>query len=331
MGVSQSSDRDLALDLLKGLLVVAMVVYHTMNIFSTAGPEAFAYVRFVSGSFILVAGYAVAVFYETRFGARKAETSRRLMARGLKLFGVFTVLNALIFASGFGNPTKARLGLDGAVQSLGAIYVFGEPGLASFQILLPIAYFLMAAPLVLMFAPFARTTFAFALAIAFVYSVLGFQSVNLAFLLLGVIGVCVGLVFGRSISRAATSGIGISVAAIILCVAAMPWLDTNLMAYAVGVLALLRFTYDLLRRLDANSVTARALVVLGQYSLLSDIGQILILQLLFRAEGGQKGPLGFETATVSPFAVVLLVGCAALSYRRDRYSAIERSYRLMFS
>jgi hypothetical protein len=28
------------------------VVYHAMNIFSTAGPAEYAYVRFVSGSFI---------------------------------------------------------------------------------------------------------------------------------------------------------------------------------------------------------------------------------------------------------------------------------------
>jgi uncharacterized membrane protein len=59
--------RDVTLDLVKGVLVVIMVVYHAMNIFSTAGPHEYAYVRFVSGSFILMSGYIVARFHEAQF------------------------------------------------------------------------------------------------------------------------------------------------------------------------------------------------------------------------------------------------------------------------
>jgi fucose 4-O-acetylase-like acetyltransferase len=54
--------RDLTLDVVKGALVVLMVVCHAMNIFSIAGPDEYAYVRFVSGSFILMSCYIVARF-----------------------------------------------------------------------------------------------------------------------------------------------------------------------------------------------------------------------------------------------------------------------------
>lgn len=81
--------RDLTLDLVKGVLVVLMVVYHAMNIFSTAGPNEYAYVRFVSGSFVLMSGYIVARFHEARFKADWRGTSRRLVVRGLKLLMLF--------------------------------------------------------------------------------------------------------------------------------------------------------------------------------------------------------------------------------------------------
>src|SRR5207244_8569494 len=76
--------RDNALDFVKGALVVFMVVYHSMNILSTAGPEAFGYVRFVSSSFILLSGYIIARVYAGRFRMDRAGTSKRLITRGLK-------------------------------------------------------------------------------------------------------------------------------------------------------------------------------------------------------------------------------------------------------
>ena len=57
MGVEQNVSRNAPLDFVKGLLVIAMVVYHEMNYFSTAGPEGFGHVRFVTGSFIFISGY----------------------------------------------------------------------------------------------------------------------------------------------------------------------------------------------------------------------------------------------------------------------------------
>jgi hypothetical protein len=53
--------RDLALDLVKGALVVVRVVYHAVNVFSTAGPDEYACVRFVSGCFTLMSGYLTGI------------------------------------------------------------------------------------------------------------------------------------------------------------------------------------------------------------------------------------------------------------------------------
>lgn len=62
-----NSDRDVSLDFVKGILVIVMVIYHVMNYFSTAGPDSFGYVRFVTGSFIFVSGYIISTFYERKY------------------------------------------------------------------------------------------------------------------------------------------------------------------------------------------------------------------------------------------------------------------------
>ena len=146
--------------------MVVMVVYHAMNIFSTAGPDEYAYVRFVSGSFILMSGYIVARFDGPRFKADWRGTSRRLVARGLKLLILFTLLNLLINLTGIGNPDKVQLGIQRYMSTLFEVYVSGEPGYASFQILLPIAYLLVAAPALLMLGRLSKWLFVASFAMA---------------------------------------------------------------------------------------------------------------------------------------------------------------------
>ncbi len=165
--------RDLTLDLVKGALVVLMVVYHAMNIFSTAGPHEYAYVRFVSGSFVLMSGYIVARFHEARFKADWRGTSRRLVVRGLKLLMLFTLLNLLINLTGIGNPNKVQLGIQRFMSTLFEVYVAGEPAHASFQILLPIAYLLVAAPALLMLGRLSKWLFVASFVMAFAPSLFG--------------------------------------------------------------------------------------------------------------------------------------------------------------
>jgi hypothetical protein len=101
-------------------------------------------------------------------------TSRRLIVRGLKLLILFTVLNLLINLTG---PDKAQPFMSALFQ----VYVAGEARYASFQILLPIAYLLLAAPSVLMLGRLSKWLFVASFAMAFALSLLGIESVNLDF------------------------------------------------------------------------------------------------------------------------------------------------------
>jgi acyltransferase-like protein len=324
--------RDLTLDVVKGALVVVMVVYHAMNIFSTAGPDEYAYVRFVSGSFILMSGYIVARFDGPRFKADWRDTSRRLVARGLKLLILFTLLNLLINLTGIGNPDKVQLGLQGYTDTLFEVYVAGEPRYASFQILLPIAYLLVAAPTVLMLGRLSKWLFVASFATAFALSLLGIESVNLDFAVLGAIGLSGGILTNSVEKPLAMTGVWSTAGSLLASVILMKYLSANLATYAFGTMVILKLLYELGKAVGPESPLARALILLGRYSLICYIAQIIFMQVLSRGLSRPRWELGYETILVVVATVgFLLVLGAGLAMLCDRYRFAAKAYKFTFS
>lgn len=324
--------RDLALDFVKGVLVVVMVVYHAMNIFSTAGPDAYAYVRFVSGSFILMSGYIVSRFYERRLKADRSGTSRRLVVRGLKLLMLFTLLNLLINLTGIGNPNKVQLGIQHYMSSLFEVYISGEPGYASFQILLPIAYLLIAAPAFLMLGRLSKWIFVASFAMAFAASFFAIESVNLDFVVLGSLGLSGGMLTNAMKKPFAIKGTWSIAGGLLASVMLMRYLSVNLATYALGTMVILKLLYDLSKAVGPGSRLARASILLGQYSLVCYIAQIIFMQAFYGALSRPRWELGYETLLVV-FATVafLLVLSAGLATLCGRYRFVDKTYKLIFS
>jgi len=324
--------RDLTLDLVKGELVVVMVVYHAMNIFSTAGPDEYAYVRFVSGSFVLMSGYIVARFHEARFKADWRGTSRRLIVRGLKLLMLFTLLNLLINLTGIGNPNKVQLGIQRYTSTLFEVYVAGEPRFASFQILLPIAYMLVAAPALLVLGRLSKWLFAAGFAMAFAASLFGIESANLDFAVLGAIGLSGGMLTNAMEKPFAVTGVWRIGGSLLASVVLMKYLSANLATYAVGTMVILKLLYDLSKAAGQGSRPTRALILLGQYSLVCYIAQIIFMQALSRGLSRPRWELGYETIFVVFATVVfLLVLSAGLAMLCNRYRFVARAYKLTFA
>ena len=324
--------RDLTLDLVKGALVVIMVVYHAMNIFSTAGPDEYAYVRFVSGSFILMSGYIVARFHEARFSADWRSTSRRLVVRGLKLLILFTLLNLLINLTGIGNPDKVQLGIQGYMGTLFEVYVAGEPRYASFQILLPIAYLLVAAPAVLTLGRLSKWLFVASFATAFALSLLGIESVNLDFAVLGAIGLSGGILTNLVEKPLAMTGVWSIAGSLLASVMLMKYLNANLATYALGTIVILKLLYELSKAVGPATALAGAPILLGRYSLVCYIAQIIFMQGLSRGLSRPRWELGYETFLVVVGTVAfLLVVSAVLAMLCDHYRFAAKAYKLMFS
>src|SRR5215831_9098822 len=324
--------RDLTLDLVKGVLVVVMVVYHAMNIFTTAGPDDYAYVRFVSGSFVLTSGYIVARFYEAQFRADWRSTSHRLVVRGLKLLTLFTVLNLLINLTGVGNPNKNQHGIQQYASILSEIYLSGRFGYASFQILLPIAYLLIAAPALLMLGRLRKWFFIASFVAAIALSLVEVESINLAFAVLGVIGLSGGVIANSMETPFAMRGAFSIAGSLLACVMFMKYLNANLATYALGIIIILKLMYDLSKAIDPRSPLARASILLGQYSLTCYIAQIIFMQMLSLDLSRPRWGVGYEMIFVVFATIIfLLVLSAGLAMLCHRYGLAAKVYKLIFS
>ncbi|MBE7537032.1 MAG: hypothetical protein HS122_01295 [Opitutaceae bacterium] len=135
----QSAPRLAALDICKGVLVLTMVFYHSLN-YSSQYHLAFRYMSFLPPSFIFITGYLVIALYPARYGENKARMHIRLISRGVRLILIFTLLNlgGLALAKRM-NPLDV-LAVMGANAS--DIFLIGSGRSAIFEVLLPIGYFL---------------------------------------------------------------------------------------------------------------------------------------------------------------------------------------------
>ncbi len=312
--------------------MVFMVVYHIMNIFSTAGWEAYSYIRFVSGSFLFISGYIITLYSEQKFRSNKVKTAKRLIVRGFKLFLIFTALNLIINLTGVGNPGKGQLGIQHYLANLSDIYVFGLPKAASFQVLLPIAYLLIISPLFLTLRSINSLLTLASLTTAFCLSYFEIESVNFGLGIVGIIGLCSGMWVNKTDAAFTIQSKLIIFACLLFCFYLMKYFDRNIVTYSLGIIFFIKLFYDLGMTVDLSNPVSRVFVLFGQYSLVCYIAQIIFLQLLSISLSRQKWELGGEIIVVFLVTNLFLLGlCVGVKYFRGRYSIIDQSYRILFN
>jgi peptidoglycan/LPS O-acetylase OafA/YrhL len=327
-----SSSRDLPLDFVKGILVIIMVIYHVMNYFSTASPEDFGHIRFVSGSFIFISGYIIAIFYENKYRIDKTGTSKRLVLRGFKLLIIFTLLNILINLTGIGNPNKAPLGVQQYLNNLTAIYALGNPRFAAFLILLPISYILMISPFFLFFNRSKKFLIIIISITAFCFSFLHINSNNLGLGIVGLIGLAVGMIINELERSFFIKSRAIIFCCLLISVCLMGYLSNNVMTYSIGIMIVLKLFCDFGKTVNLRNQINQIIILFGQYSLVCYITQIVFLQGLFRVLPNQRWGLGYETISIFIITNIFLLGsCSLLNFLRGHYESIARAYRLIFS
>jgi hypothetical protein len=335
--MADGAGRDDAYDIVKGVLVTAMVVYHVMNAVTTASDEAYGYVRFVSGSFIFVTGLMLSRFVAASFQRDRAATGRRLVVRGIKLVLLFTVLNVFIHASGFGSPAKAQLGLTEFLARAEAVYLRGANQVASFTILLPIGYLMICAPLLLRVLTPDRRAASFVL-LGFVLAAAALPSsargsAIVEFMVVGFVGGCIGTWTNRAPDSAVHPWKGaIAVVGLLASIWLVAQVYSNLALYAIGVALVIRFLHQAATGISANGRVGAVMILLGRYSLFAYIAQIGIIQVLARAMGRPSWPLGPEPALYALAAWTLVVAATVTVARaRERSARADVAYRLVFA
>lgn len=323
-----------ALDMTKGVLVVAMVIYHSFN-YSTDYTLAFKYLPFlfVPPSFILITGFLVSRLYFTPEAARDSSVHGRLLFRGGRLLLLFTVLNMLSQLVGRGKAISKPQGLSYLFDHWYEIYAIGGTQYAAFSVLLPIAYLLLLAPVLILLyrahSLFALLT-AVALAIFLMLQGKGEPFFNLALVSAGLIGVVAGRVPDRALFLLRRYWyVAVIAYAGYIVFSHLVWQSRfdELLSACIALAAI----FGVCGALGAKGFFGRELLVLGKYSLVAYIFQIALLQVVVRLFGRLQpftGAFFFQMICVA-IAMILMAEC--LEWARRRATWVDASYRAVFA
>jgi len=167
--VGKSFSRVSALDFTKGALVLFMVLYHWLNYFVAAQGFFYRYLRFLTPSFIFIAGFLVSNIYFPKYEKGDRKVPRRLLVRGVKILTLFLILNLaiefLISISATGHIIPPHFSV-----AMPSLYIFGTTSVAGvksavFYVLIPISYLLLVSAALLTFTGSYKYTFHLATAL----------------------------------------------------------------------------------------------------------------------------------------------------------------------
>ena len=327
-----------ALDFTKGVLVLFMVLYHWLNYFISPGGDLYRYLRFLTPSFIFITGFLISHVYCAKYGWPDKQVPKRLTIRGLKILGVFLLLNGAI-ALIPGSPSRSILAGNSLVDNLIAIFVTGnvatESGkAASFGILVPISYLLLASALISISSKFFRYIFQSVCIAMFVcifcLQPLSIHIINLEHLAVGSLGVVLGYTSNAGIRKLVSNPYLLGLAYCAYLSAATIW-DVPFALRVVGVCLTLLVIYAVGDRSEKPAVSFAPVILLGRYSLFGYIWQIAILQMLHRLlSHGIPGIAGLITSFVAGFALTI-AGVEAVDRLRPRWQTLDQVYRYAFA
>jgi peptidoglycan/LPS O-acetylase OafA/YrhL len=328
-----------ALDFTKGALVLFMVLYHWLNYFVASQGGFYRYLRFLTPSFIFITGFLISSVYFSKYKIQGWRISWRLMTRGLKILGLFVLLNVLI-------SLLLKNSYDGTVgshlfsrENLFAIFVSGNTTVAggkaaAFYVLVPISYLLLLAAGVLVVTGFYQYAFhaAAALSLCAVAALgwMGVESTNLELVAIGLLGAIAGYIPLAQISRVVKHLVWVFVAYLFYLGAITFW-DVIYPLQIVGVGLTLMLLYILGSISPEPGWLQRHTILLGKYSLFGYIVQVAILQLLHR--GLRPLQVQREVTAVSfilAFALTM-ASVEAVNWVRSHSPQVNWLYKVVFS
>ncbi len=325
--------REENLDAMRGACVLAMTVHHCINYFPG---YSLLYWRFVSGAFPFLAGFLVTSILAGRanVGPDRNRLGLRLLVRGLKLIVLCIALNIMLtFIFPLGGKGQSSSVLD----LIGNVGFYGNYKSVAFSLLVPIGYTVVLGGLLLLSRIMHPGVIAILGGALFVYCVLAEwltrEEYYIPLLSLGVLGMAAGYA-SAWINRNLLSKAQLAVA---------PWLAIQAVIavtgkgepypiyYANTVASLLLIGF-LVHLAVQGRIAVRYLILLGQYSLLLYLFQIVVLVIL----RGQLSKLSIGSGVTGFWVALPLVSFAQLclaagtDWCRKQYPLTNRAYGWVF-
>jgi peptidoglycan/LPS O-acetylase OafA/YrhL len=310
-----------------------MVLYHWLNYFFGLDWGGYRYLRFLTPSFIFLTGFLVSHVYLVRFPYDSPTLRRRLIQRGVKLLLLFVVLNVAVTALELHTAEPWRWSASWPVSRIAAVFLRNEGG-AAFSILVSIAYFLIAAPVVLYISKRSGLSLtaiaAVGLGAAIWLSLAGMDNFNAEMLAIAFVGLAAGAPEHRRLTTAVNHP-GLLLLGYLLYLLAIMFFDVPFTLQVVGVCLSVSLLYVLGLGHRRPRGVRQQIIDLGKYSLFAYVVQIAVLQILRRAFSGADLTT-VDLAAALVLAVVATVGVVrAASACRVSWPIADRCYRAVFA
>jgi len=332
------SFRNSALDFTKGSLVLIMVLYHWINYF--VGPQDNRYLRFLTPSFIFITGFLISNVYISKYGVSDRQLPKRLVQRGLKILGVFVVLNLsrTLLSPHASQETGAASALS--IRSLIDVYLIGsvsgggQAKAIAFFILVPISYLLIMSALLMAAARLYRYTFhaicVFFLLLIVALNLRGLASPNLELLTIGLLGVLAGYAPIERVNAIVRHPYLLALAYLLYLGAITVW-NVVYPLQIVGVSLSLMIIY-LLGQTESESGSIRnVFVLLGKYSLFGYISQIAILQILRAGLRHIDSEVGIQVISFILAFALTIASVEIVHWTRATSRSCDTAYKAIFA
>lgn len=141
------------LDLIKGLLVFIMILFHCASMATNASSELLDianYISFIHFAFLIITGFLCGWYYVPQLESASPVTVRkRLRFRALKIIMILLFSNVALYATGIFDHSKLRDAISTFDDLSRNLLLSVKGSLIAFEILLPIALFLLFASFIL--------------------------------------------------------------------------------------------------------------------------------------------------------------------------------------
>jgi hypothetical protein len=294
----------------------------------------------VTPSFIFITGFLISNVSLSKYDLADSQLPKRLIQRGLKILGLFILLNVIISFM-FSESYDGKIQFDLlSVRNMIAIYVTGNayvPGIgkaAAFHILVPISYVLIMSAGLLIACRMYRYIFH----VVCMCSLLGvvilrvndLQSTNLDLLTIGLLGAIIGYVPIQKINTLVRHPYALGAGYLCYTGAITIW-NVVYPLQIVGVCLSLLLMYLVGAKEGEPGRIRRRIILLGKYSLLGYIAQIAVLQLILRGLRHTNLEVGVRGISfVGAFALTVLA-VEAVDCVRARSTTVDELYRAVFA
>lgn len=327
-----------ALDFTKGSLVLFMVFYHWLNYFVAAQGDFYRYLRFLTPSFIFIAGFLVSNIYFPKYRKGDLKVPERLLVRGMKILGVFLALNLAIGIL-ISMSTTGSLIPEHFSVATSSLYIRGTTSVtgvkaAAFYVLIPISYLLVVSAALLVVCGFFRHAFylATALCLLMIYFLdqRGSQNPNLELMTMGLLGVLAGYIPLAKISWFVCHPYTLLVSYALYLIAITLW-NIPYPLQIVGVCLTLLVLYVLGSSEGEPGAMRGHIILLGKYSLFGYIAQMAFLQIIHRfARHIDFGDRGLLLSFVLGFALTM-TSIELVDWLRRISGRFDRAYKMVFA